>query len=79
MQESNHVECVTSDNGITHYSKENPDRCVMEVLFGFVMYIRSGVMGIRQGLTDQLGAWKWLSGCELPEIKHYTIGERHAE
>ncbi len=67
------IECITFDNGITHYSKKHPDRCVREVLFGFVMYIREGIHGIRKGLTDQLGASHWLQGRELSEIKHYTV------
>lgn len=66
------VECVTSD-GITFYSKMHRDRCVREVLFGFVMYIKDGVNGIHKGITNQMGAFQWLAGVDCSEIKHYTV------
>ena len=71
MQKTNYCECVTPDDGITHYSKECLGRCVIEVPFGFAIYIRDGAVGTRKGLTNQLGAFQWLQGYELSEIKHY--------
>ena len=73
MPNANCCECFTPDDGVTHYSKESPSRCVVELLFGFAMYIRDGVNGIRKGITDQTGAFNWLKGRELSEIKHYKV------
>jgi len=67
-----HVNCVTPD-GIRFYSEACPDRCVMEILFGFALYLKEGMVGVRQGITDRFGAFQWLSGTDITQIDHFAV------
>jgi hypothetical protein len=51
-------------------------RAVREVLFGFALYQRQGNEGLHVGLTDQQGAFDWLSGKPLDEIDHFVLEKK---
>ena len=66
------IKIIKQDGKI--FSVDHPTRAIVEVLFGYALYLKAeNGFGMHVGIADDKGAWDWLNGEELKDIKHYRV------